>query len=79
MRSIKLNRVIVTVFMAVAGILFIMPFLWMLSASFKPELDVMKYPIEWIPAKWNAVENYKQVWAKSCRSHSTTGTRRRLP
>ncbi|MBT2288429.1 carbohydrate ABC transporter permease [Paenibacillus albidus] len=62
MQSIRLSRVIVTLLMGIAGILFIMPFLWMLSASFKPELEVMTYPIRWIPTKWNIVENYSQVW-----------------
>lgn len=44
------------------GILFLMPFLWMLSASLKVEGDVFTYPIQWIPREWNAVENYKEVW-----------------
>jgi multiple sugar transport system permease protein len=49
--------------MSIAGIAFILPFIWMISASFKPELDVMNYPIEWIPKNWNIIENYKAVWA----------------
>ncbi|GGG17325.1 carbohydrate ABC transporter permease [Paenibacillus aceti] len=61
MQPIRVNRVLVTVLMAFAGIFFIMPFLWMLSASFKPELDVMKYPIQWIPETWRAIENYREV------------------
>lgn len=39
------------------------PLLWMLSASFKTELDVFNYPIQWIPPRWNAVENYMQIWS----------------
>jgi multiple sugar transport system permease protein len=62
MKSICINRMIVTIVMAAGGIIFIMPFLWMLSASFKPELEVMTYPIQWIPETWNAVENYREVW-----------------
>jgi len=62
MNTLRLNRVIITALMSVAGIFFIMPFLWMLSASFKPELEVMTYPIQWIPKTWNAAENYNQVW-----------------
>ncbi|WP_020618019.1 carbohydrate ABC transporter permease [Paenibacillus daejeonensis] len=63
MLTIRPDRVLVTLLMGAAGILFILPFLWMLSASFKPELDVMTYPIKWIPERWNAIENYTQVWA----------------
>jgi multiple sugar transport system permease protein len=40
-----------------------LPFLWMLSASFKFEIDVFKFPVEWIPKKWNAISNYMEVWS----------------
>ncbi|MEK3720649.1 carbohydrate ABC transporter permease [Paenibacillus sp. FSL H8-0034] len=62
MNSIRLDRTLITVAMAFGGIVFILPFLWMLSASFKPELEVMAYPIHWIPKTWNALENYREVW-----------------
>ncbi|ANY72807.1 MULTISPECIES: carbohydrate ABC transporter permease [Paenibacillus] len=65
MKSIRLNRVIITALMGIAGIFFILPFLWMLSASFKPELEVMTYPIQWIPSTWKIIENYSQVWLGS--------------
>ncbi|AEI40736.1 carbohydrate ABC transporter permease [Paenibacillus mucilaginosus] len=52
-----------TVVMLAVSILFLLPFIWMLSASFKLETDVFKYPIQWIPERWNAVENYKEIWA----------------
>lgn len=48
--------------MALVGIVFLLPFFWMLSASFKIEQDVFKYPVEWIPQTWNAVANYSEVW-----------------
>lgn len=65
MKSIRLNRVVITALMGIAGIFFILPFLWMLSASFKPELEVMTYPIQWIPSTWKIIENYSQVWLGS--------------
>lgn len=60
----KLNwqKTIITLVFAVVGVFFLVPFFWMLSASFKPEGDVFNYPIEWIPKQWHAVENYKEVW-----------------
>lgn len=58
-----LSKVLWTVAMSLVGILFILPFLWMLSTSFKPESDVFKFPIEWIPTNWNVIENYKAVWS----------------
>lgn len=51
-----------TLVFAAVGVVFLIPFFWMLSASFKPEGDVFNYPIEWIPKQWHAIENYKEVW-----------------
>lgn len=63
MKSSLLSKWFWTIIMALIGILFILPFLWMLSTSFKPETDVFKFPIEWIPVQWNLIENYKAVWS----------------
>ncbi|MFC5448890.1 carbohydrate ABC transporter permease [Paenibacillus aestuarii] len=57
-----LKKTILTVIMLVIGLLFMSPFIWMISASMKPEVDVFNYPIEWIPKHWNAIENYTTVW-----------------
>lgn len=56
------GRIVATIFLAACGVIFLLPFLWMLSSSFKIEADVFKYPIEWIPKRWNAVNNYMEVW-----------------
>jgi multiple sugar transport system permease protein len=58
----KLWKVVVTVLMLFLGIVFLLPFVWMLSASLKPEVDVFKYPIEWIPKNWQGYQNYHDVW-----------------
>lgn len=60
--KLTIGKVALTLIMAVLGIAFLLPFLWMLSASFKPEIDVFKYPIEWIPRNWQIAKNYNQVW-----------------
>jgi multiple sugar transport system permease protein len=60
-----MRKLIMTVIMVLLGIAFLMPFLWMISASFKVEKDVLTYPIQWIPKNWNVVENYKEVWTGS--------------
>lgn len=57
-----IGRTMATILMLMAGVAFVTPFLWMISASFKPEIDVFKYPIEWIPKHWNIVDNYREVW-----------------
>ncbi|SFK81662.1 multiple sugar transport system permease protein [Paenibacillus sp. 1_12] len=56
------RRVILTAIMFMLGLVFMSPFLWMISASMKPEIDVFTFPIEWIPKHWNLVENYTTVW-----------------
>ncbi|MFS0824434.1 carbohydrate ABC transporter permease [Bacillus sp. 1P02SD] len=68
MSKIDIKKVILTLLMAVCGIIFISPFIWMISASFKPEEDVLRFPIEWIPTTWQAIENYSQVWLSNDKS-----------
>ena len=55
-------RVVMTALMGALALTMILPFLWMLSTSFKVESDVFKYPVEWIPRQWNIVKNYSEVW-----------------
>lgn len=59
---LSLRKVILTILLFGVSILFLMPFIWMLSASFKMESDVFNFPIDWIPKHWNAIANYKDVW-----------------
>ncbi len=63
--GIDFRKIIMTVLMAIFGILFLMPFIWMISASLKIEEEVLTFPIQWIPDTWNAVANYKEVWTGS--------------
>ena len=61
-RKTNWKKLIVTLVMLACGVLFLMPFFWMISASLKFENDVFTYPIQWIPKEWNAVNNYRKVW-----------------
>lgn len=61
-KSILIKKSIVTVLMLIISIMFLLPFVWMLSTSFKIEADVFKFPIQWIPERWNGFNNYKEVW-----------------
>jgi multiple sugar transport system permease protein len=60
---INFSKLLSTIILGLFTITMLFPLLWMISASFKYELDVFNYPIQWIPPKWNAIENYKQVWS----------------
>ena len=56
------RKAVTTAVLFAVSLLFLLPFLWMLTTSFKLEKDVFVYPIEWIPKQWNAIANYKEVW-----------------
>ncbi|MFY9280333.1 MAG: carbohydrate ABC transporter permease [Caldicoprobacterales bacterium] len=57
----KIGKLFMTVIMFAIGIIMILPFVWMLSTSFKLEVDVFKFPIEWIPRRFTT-KNYVEVW-----------------
>lgn len=61
-KSLSINKAIMTIIMLIISIMFLLPFVWMLSTSFKIETDVFKFPIQWIPERWNGFNNYKEVW-----------------
>lgn len=54
-------RIVLTAAVGILALTMIVPFLWMLSASMKRPLDVMKLPIEWIP-KYFFPNSYTSVW-----------------
>ncbi|MCI8516320.1 MAG: carbohydrate ABC transporter permease [Hungatella sp.] len=45
---------------AIVTLMMVIPFIWMVSASFKTEADVMKIPIDWIPGYFYP-DNYLKV------------------
>lgn len=62
MRKIQLGNWLLTAVFAVISLFFLLPLFWMLSAASKTEKDVWTFPIQWIPEKWNLIENFKEVW-----------------
>ncbi len=55
-----LLKIVVTVILAAIALYTILPFIWMVSASFKSEKDVMSVPIKWIPETFK-LDNFKKV------------------
>ncbi|WP_438351871.1 carbohydrate ABC transporter permease [Paenibacillus sp. FA6] len=51
-----------TLIMSGFALLMIVPFIWMISTSFKSPADVFKYPIQWIPSGLNW-EHHIKVWS----------------
>ena len=56
-------RVILYIVLIALALVMLVPFAWMLSASFKLDKDVFVFPIQWIPAnpRW---QNYVDIWNK---------------
>lgn len=50
-----------TVVMAMLSIIMVLPFVWMLSSSFKPDNQIFTFPIRWIPEQIT-LNNYARVW-----------------
>lgn len=61
-KKLDISKILFTFGMLVLSIFFLIPLIWMMSAAFKFEKDVMVFPIQWIPKDWNLVENFKAVW-----------------
>jgi multiple sugar transport system permease protein len=57
-------RIVLTALMAGLSISMLIPFAWMLSASFKPDNEVFDVPIDWIP-RTRTVANYVRVWGST--------------
>jgi len=51
MRKSGLRRTFKYAILVIYAVFSLLPFFWMLSASLKPVEDVLKIPIEWIPAR----------------------------
>jgi multiple sugar transport system permease protein len=57
-------RIVLTAFTAALSVSMLVPFLWMISASFKPDNQVFNFPIDWIP-RTPTIQNYLKVWGSS--------------
>lgn len=56
----KLLYALLLVLLVVASVATLFPFLWMVSASFRTDVDLFRNPMNWIPSSLY-LENYKQV------------------
>lgn len=54
-------KIFLTVIMAIVSFTMLLPFLWMISSSFKDSFSMFDYPIKWIPDKFD-FSGYKKVW-----------------
>ncbi|MNM81563.1 L-arabinose transport system permease protein AraQ [compost metagenome] len=61
MPSTSVTKIVTTCIMLLFGVLMVVPFLWMISTSFKTPAEVFQFPIKWIPADFNW-EHHIKVW-----------------
>ena len=62
-RQHQSTMVAVYVLLILIAFLMLIPFVWMLSASFKMNKDVFTFPIEWIPSNPRP-QNYIDIWTR---------------
>ena len=62
-RRNAIMRLMIYFFLIVITAFMLLPFLWMLSSSFKENKDVFGFPIQWIPEnpRW---QNYVDIWTE---------------
>ncbi|MGG1555596.1 carbohydrate ABC transporter permease [Paenibacillus ferrarius] len=58
----NINKTLTTLIMLFFAILMVLPFVWMLSTSFKSASEVFAFPIKWIPSSpvW---EHHIKIWS----------------
>lgn len=61
-KKVDVVKIVLTVVFWFIGISMLIPLVWMISTACKVEADVFNFPIEWIPKRWNLIENMKEVW-----------------
>ena len=57
----RTSKIITTVVIGAFSLIFVLPLIWMISASLKPNYEIFNYPIRWIPNP-PMVQNYTNVW-----------------
>jgi multiple sugar transport system permease protein len=59
----RLGKAAMYVVLVVLLVIVLLPFLWMLSSSFKHDNEVLSVPIKWIPTTF-VWSNYSQIWSQ---------------
>lgn len=63
-KKLRLVHMLSYVILTVAGFTMILPFFWMLSAAFKPEIEIFRFPINWIPEN-PTLDNMKAIFSEN--------------
>lgn len=60
-KKIKASSVILFIVCVLVAVIMLVPFIWMLSASFQENTEIFRKPFQWIPEIFR-LDNYKRVW-----------------
>ncbi len=58
-----ISKLVLTFILTFLAIIMVLPFVWMISTSFKTGNEVFNYPVEWLPAH-PVFDNHIKVWAE---------------
>lgn len=61
--KVTVGKVLIYIVLIILAVIMLVPFAWMLSASFKLSKDVFSFPIQWIPNPAHP-ENYSRIWTQ---------------
>lgn len=62
-KKTRLVHILSYFLLVTAGFTMILPFIWMLSAAFKPEVEIFSFPIKWIPEN-PTLDNLKAIFSE---------------
>jgi multiple sugar transport system permease protein len=68
-----LSSLLVYLILSIAGVVMVVPFIWMLSTSLKPDYQIFEFPPSWIPREFNW-NNYSEAWQRAKFSLYTLNT-----
>ncbi|MDF2959304.1 MAG: sugar transporter ATP-binding protein [Paenibacillus sp.] len=61
MKQINFRMLLLTIVLLLAGVVMVVPFLWMITTSFSSPQDVFRFPIKWIPSPV-VLDHHIKVW-----------------
>lgn len=57
----RIRKVPAILALIVVGLLFLVPFFWMFSSAFKPEDEIYRWPLQWIPTEF-VLDHFRRAW-----------------
>lgn len=62
-KKVKASSVVIFILCVLVAIIMLVPFIWMVSASFQDNTEIFRKPFQWIPELFK-LDNYERVWTQ---------------